>query len=380
MSRLRLPAVSSSLLAFLVGTALALGLLPSCAPGFPDDVQAFYEEMQDNSWNFPRMNGAWEQQFGDAPYYGPAFFVRAEQRPGMPSYRELADAAVLHNVETLRRAQADRGFFLQNLEEVMMSTFGLLEYAAATGQPVGLAEVEDTIETINALVIGLRHYVDVEAGMFAIATYGPTAITAAVALLNVQYVTLLGAAADKDLATSRLELAQRIIAEIDTRAWDGQRYLIKPGDSQLELYPNTMMMLVLCRLYERTGDAAYLARAEAAFAAIAPLRSERGGYKSPYSAAAMGAKTDDYTTLSSQNYLTLALAVLFETTGKRIYYDEALFVLQFVRSHLYDAASGRILHHFIDGRIALPSDPEFFCTGCNLQLLYVVYYLQSVRR
>jgi uncharacterized protein YyaL (SSP411 family) len=147
----------------------------------------------------------------------------------------------------------------------------------------------------------------------------------------------------------------------------------------LELYPNTMMILVLCRLYERTGEPAYLERAEAAFAAIAPLRSPRGGYKSPYSAQEMGAKSDDYSTLSSQNYLTLALAVLYEATGERRYFDEALFVIDFIRTRLYDAASGHLLHHYIDGRIALPTDPEYFCTGCNLQFLYVVRYLQNAR-
>ncbi len=372
MSRLRLHAVSSSLMLFAL-------LLLGCAPSFPDEVQAFYERMQDNSWSFPHENGAWAQHYGDAPYYGPAFFIRAEQRPGQPSYHDLAAAAAGHNIETLRRARDDRGFFLENLEEVMMSTFGLLEYIAATGDKSGLPEVEDTIETIDALVIGLRYYVDVEAGMFAIRTYGPTAITAAVALLNVQYSTVLGAIADRELSDARLEMAQRIVTEIDARAWDGQRYRVRPGDDLLELYPNTMMILVLCRLYERTGDAAYLTRAEAAFSAVAPLRSERGGYKSPYSAAEMGAKTDDYSTLSSQNYLTLALAVLFEATGKRSYFDEALFVIDFVRTHLYDEATGRILHHFIDGRIALPSDPEYFCTGCNLQFLYVLWYLQKAR-
>ena len=54
-------------------------------------------------------------------------------------------------------------------------------------------------------------------------------------------------------------------------------------------------------------------------------------------------------------------------------------MLEFVRSHLYDPASGHILHHFIDGRIALPSDPEYFCTGCNLQFLYALFLLQQAR-
>jgi len=44
---------------------------------------------------------------------------------------------------------------------------------------------------------------------------------------------------------------------------------------------------------------------------------------------------------------------------------------------LPDAAHPGVLHHWMDGRLALPSDPEFFCSGCNLQLLYVMWYRQS---
>jgi len=31
----------------------------------------------------------------------------------------------------------------------------------------------------------------------------------------------------------------------------------------------------------------------------------------------------------------------------------------------------------MDGRIALPEDREYFCSGCNLQFLYVLWYLQA---
>ena len=136
-----------------------------------------------------------------------------------------------------------------------------------------------------------------------------------------------------------------------------------------------MMMLVLTRLYAVTGERSYLQTAEGIFEAIQPLRNQqRGGYNSPYSAQAMGAKTDDYSTLSSQNYLSLALLTMYEQTQNPRYFEEAVFVLQFVRQRLYDPAQGRLLHHFIDGRMALPSDPEYFCTGCNLQFLYVMWY------
>ncbi|MFH2008726.1 MAG: hypothetical protein ABI333_19220 [bacterium] len=35
-----------------------------------------------------------------------------------------------------------------------------------------------------------------------------------------------------------------------------------------------------------------------------------------------------------------------------------------------------VLHHFIDGRIASTADHDLFCAGCNLQLLYLLWYRQ----
>ena len=31
----------------------------------------------------------------------------------------------------------------------------------------------------------------------------------------------------------------------------------------------------------------------------------------------------------------------------------------------------------MDDKIAIPEDVEFFCTGCNLQLLYLMWYRQA---
>jgi hypothetical protein len=271
----------------------------------------------------------------------------------------------------VRKAVADPPYVLDNLEEVMMAALGLVEYAAQTGDQTLVPDLENFIETINSLTVGLGRYIDVSAGKFAIQTYGPTAITAAVALLNLQYATYL----KTPLAPERVAFAREVVATIEEKARYGEGYRVKPGEDLLELYPNTMMMLVLARLYEQTGETQYLDAAERVFRFIQPLRNRaRGGYNSPYSAATMGARTGDYSTLSSQNYLTLALLVLFEDTGNRRYFEEATFVLTFIHDHLYDSLQGRVLHHFIDGRIALPSDPEYFCTGCNLQLLYVLWY------
>jgi len=359
---------------------LCLWLL-ACAPRteIPSELSDFYVTMQHSALRFPQKDGAWDQHYGDAPYYGTAFYAKtpslrdAAGSLRQPEHQALARAAAAHNAKTLARAQADRAFFLEHLEEVMMSALGLIEYSAATGDRGSLSQIDQTLDVINGFAIALGYYIDIDAGMFAIQTYGPTAISAGVALLNLQHAKYIGG----EGAPDRIELARSIIAKIDEKAWDGARYRVSPRDSLLELYPNTMMMLVLCRLYERTGERAHLMRAEQVYEAIQPLRSPRGGYHSPYSAAAMGAKTDDYTTLSSQNYLTLALTLLFQNTAQARYFDEALYVLDFVRTRLFDPASGHLLHHFIDGRIALPSDPEYFCTGCNLQFLYAVHLLMQ---
>ncbi len=70
--------------------------------------------------------------------------------------------------------------------------------------------------------------------------------------------------------------------------------------------------------------------------------------------------------------------MLYQNTGKELYLERVEEILTFLRLSLYDDMQGRILHHWIDGHIAHPDDPEYFCSGCNHQFLYVVWYLKSV--
>ena len=37
-----------------------------------------------------------------------------------------------------------------------------------------------------------------------------------------------------------------------------------------------------------------------------------------------------------------------------------------------------LLHHFVDGRLAEPGDGTLFCSGCNLQTLYVLGYRRGL--
>lgn len=349
---------------------------PPPAPPVPDELNAFYEQLIGNTAAFLETDGEWLEDYGDAPFYGPAFYAREGGVRAEPSFLEFTERGAVHNVSVLRQANADRDWYLANMEEAMMAALGLIELADATSDLRHLADIDAFVDATNELVGLFGWYLPtgVEAGSFALETYGPTAITAAAALLNLQYATYL----DVERKQERVDLAARIVATIERRAWDGQRYLFEPGRDTLYLYPNTMMILVLCRLAEQTGDRSHVERAEAVFEGIQPLsRPERGGYDSPYSAEVMGATTDDYVTLSSQNYLTLAMLVLYQNTRDLRYFDEAIDILDFARTRLYDAAHGRLLHHWMDGRIAQPEDLSYWCSGCNLQYLYTLWYLRE---
>ena len=103
--------------------------------------------------------------------------------------------------------------------------------------------------------------------------------------------------------------------------------------------------------------------------------------------------------------MTIALLMLYEITGKARYVGEADAIVDALAQKIHgtwclsnvhteacmpacaapapvcvvsacssDSCQPGMLHHWIDGRAALPNDPTFFCSGCNLQMLYVLQY------
>jgi len=350
---------------------------PPPPPEMPAELLAFFETVLASTESFEEVDGQWTEDYGDAPFYGPAIYARLATERGDSVMQGRADRARGYDLWLVEQATADRDWFLANMEEALMAALGLIEYADATGDTSDLPLIDAFVDETNQLVWLFGNYLPTgaEIGSFALTTYGPTSITGGAALLNLQYAYYL----DTPLRQDRIDTALAMVTAIDRRAWDGARYLFEPGATRLYLYPNTMMMLVQCRLHELTEDPAHLDRALAIAEAIEPLRdAERGGYRSPYSAEYMGATTDDYSTLSSQNYLALAFALLYARTADRRWFDEAVFVLDLGRTRLYDAEQTKILHHWMDGRIAQPDDPEYWCSGCTLQYLYVVWYLGTV--
>jgi uncharacterized protein YyaL (SSP411 family) len=279
------------------------------------------------------------------------------------------------NVVILEDAIADFSYFVDHLEEVIMAAQGLMEYSAVTGDEEFLPQIESILDSANDLLALYGDYLDVgEIESWALELYGPTTITGGLALLNLQYAINLSTSRRAE----RIDRAVEIVASIDENVFDGSRYLFRPAETEMFLYPNIMMIIVLTRLHELTGTGAYIDQAELVFDAIQTLKySDRPGYHSPYSAEIMGATTDDYSTLSTHNYTTLAMLQLYRHTDDETYLAEAFEVLDFIRLYLYKEDEGRLLHHWMDGQIAQPEDFEYWCSGCNLQFLYVVWYLRT---
>jgi len=69
-----------------------------------------------------------------------------------------------------------------------------------------------------------------------------------------------------------------------------------------------------------------------------------------------------------------ALGLLKQVTGKEAYCSELREVWRFVEEYLFDSTHSRLLHHWMDGHIARPTDPEYFCSGWNLQYAYMIWW------
>jgi hypothetical protein len=355
--------------------AVAGDATPDAAPDATPPALPYrdlYDAVQAAAFAFACDDGDWADDFGDAAYYGPAFFRWAGKVYGRDDYDALASAGIAHDLDVIRKSNADQnGYFFGHLEESLMAALGLLEDIALTGDSTHLADLDAYIDKIDKVVKGFKLYLDVPVQSYSLNTYGPTTNTAVMALLNLRYAELL----DTPREAVRVQFGLDVLNRIDERAWNGSYYRFRPDDDWLEIYPNISMIVANGTAFMVTADPAYRERAKAAYLGMQPLKDAKGGYHSPYSAATMGATTDDYETLSAQNYTMLALARLTEITGDTAYRDELSEILGFIDHYLL--VDGRLLHHWMGGRVAIPSDPEYFCTGCNLQFLYVMLYCEQ---
>lgn len=397
-----------------IGLILVAVVFAGCSSGSsklpPFAQQQFYQDLQDCAQSFLIDSGEWMEDFDDGAFYGPAFFALAGKSTSNQAYLELAATAEARNLEVIRSANLLTG----DTNLIVMAALGAVEYMAATGDREGLDDLDNLISSLIDLVENFGNYVtpDLAPG-YSMETYGPTAINGLIVLLPIQRALMLEGG-DRQRT---IEFAYNVLDKINERSWNGSCYEFDDGVNRpgLFLYPNITMIILNARLYQLDPAAGLRKRALDVYSGIQPLRVTRqsglaaaGRYRSPYSAVHMGASSDDYSTLSSQNYLMLALMLLYQISGDVAYVNETDTVLGFIEDFLWgqscysdmhlvdcnpvcsadqaclkmscyaDGCHCGVLHHWMDGRLALPTDPEFFCSGCNLQLLYIMWYRQNM--
>jgi hypothetical protein len=347
----------------------------------PDRVASGHGEMFDEVaawvWANGYEDGDWEPDWDDSVFYGPAFYASWGWDTGDPALQQRAAEARDHNLAIAEEGLDDLlGVFLENASAILYGTLGAIEYMHASGDMSGLETVDEVIENAGSMLQLMGDYVNTSFfHNYATDTYGPTSITAIFTLLYLQHAVLL----HTDRADEYIERARQILDTTEERVWNGHYYLFAPDrPDYLDLYPNVAMMIALVRMYQATGEDEYLDRAEGIYQEIQALKCEdRPGYRSLYSAETMGAQTDDYSTLSAMNYTMLAMALLAQETGQQVYRDEVDELLGFVRDYLWLRGEGQVIHHWMDGRRAVPEDPEYYCIGCNLQLLYIIWWVDT---
>lgn len=365
-----------------------------------------YRDIQQCADSFTLVDGDWRDDFGDSAFWGLAYYAQAGTSEENQAYLDVAREVYQRNLALVQEADLATG----DVNEIAMAALGLIEYMDATGDVAGLEDLDGLIADINGLVETLGHYLPPEVVPgYAMDTYGPVSINTLMALISLQRAYLLPGADTQAL----VDWASQVARQLDDRFWDGDCSCYRFGNDRpgLFLYPNVSMIILNARLYQLTSKLPYLTRARAAYQGIQPLKvTEESGligpgrYFSPYSAEVMGARTENYTTLSSQNFLMFSLMLLYQLTQEEVFLEEIDPVLDFIEGYLVgnaclsdiqdescdpvceldmacreescypEVCSCAVLHHWMDGRLAIPDDPEFFCSGCNFQLLYVMWY------
>lgn len=379
----------------------------------PPRHRALVDALTEDARAFAFANGDWEEDLGDAPFYGLAWLSRRAESGNLDADGLARRDAALARAMTLLEGNLLEG----DVQDKVMAALGVIEYVGASRDRSVVPALDDFVDRLDSLTRTLGDYIEAGADRsWALRTYGPTAVTALVALVEAQYALLVGG----ERAQERIDRVLAIDAKIRERALTdlsdvatGRRargYAFAPGQPGLSDYPNLAMLLLKARLFRLTKREEFRLEARAVYVALQPLKiaDAPARYSSPYAKASLGLDTRDLSTLSSQNYLTLGLLLLFEITGDQRFVDEADRMLDGIAamrgpwcaSDVHDpsacapaCAAGEacmasacaadrcttgLLHHVVNGRLALPEDGTLFCSGCNLQTLYVTGYRRAL--
>jgi len=349
---------------------VCLGLFAGCSgdsspPPVPDPAPLPYESLFTRVLDYhlayvPVLpDGDTIGDFGDSTAYGPAALLTLDHATGRGEHEAQAKLMASREARLLEGIQ-----WLPNIVELYIGNVGMFKAFEFTRDAVYSQTAEQVLDLLNDLlevVPDLIFLIDE-------IPYGPTTIVGGVAMYNLQYAFSIGdTPRTREYTGKGLALLQRI----DQQTWDADRgfYLYSINNEHCSAYPNSIMILTLCRAYQTTGETWFLDRARSVAEIVeARLRDEAtGGFYGTEGSE------EAYMALSNNNYLIQALLFLAEVTGDPLYLRRVDRALTFVQDFLCEPDEGICYHD-----LRLGHRMDWFCSGCNWQLLYNILEYRRV--
>jgi len=323
------------------------------------------------------VNGDDQEDYGDSAAFCCAL-IFTWAKNGKATEEELAFATRLM---TAYREKVDR-FTANPLVILLDSDLAMEIYIGVLGLLVAY-EAQPQSETLACMdayfdaILGLTDMLGETIYYLPIPPYGPTTIKAGLAAMLLHYPLATGGGGR---AAERTAQGLAVLEEMDRMVWDealgGYRYLAFDNHAYVYQYSNVTAIQALVRAYRLTGRTFYLDRAETVAAGLEVLFSEEYGayFASDESCPRAPHSGEEYIALSGQNYAIYDDLLLFRETGNDEYQRRALTLFDFARDVLFVEEENICFHDIQHGVLA-----EWYCTGCNWQLLYNLALLDDLR-
>lgn len=390
------------LLRFLLSTLFGLILFFSCAEkkekfidyGSIDVYSSLYHnihshllenELCEQCANY--RDGDLLSDFGDGTAYGPALFYSLKREGRATDYESKIAEEMTERELRLIEELHEKGIF-------SFITEGLNDPLVISEVFVGIAGIfmayeseknekyqDAVIKYYEALrpVIDLPDSTTFESFLkINIPWYGPVTLYGGLAGFFLQYPFTFGRSSPE--ASTFTSAGFFILDKLNQKVFDMNRNNYKYMDNELYTfiyqYSNITVMQGLIRAYLYTKDESYLERAKNVMETMEILWSEEyEGYLSAennpeyfefYNNIGNSQYRNEYIPLSGSNYMIYANLLMYQITEEEKYNERIKKIFDFIESKLYH--DGIAWHDIQFGKLS-----DRYCSGCNLQLLYMIY-------
>lgn len=317
------------------------GSHPGASRRYGHEAEAILETLL---YKVPWRDGDILYDYGDMPGYAAWYLFNLARETGEEEYAERATAVA---DRVVRLIHEDLFSYISEISFGGFSLYAAMRYYGASA-PVYEEELDGLLSLAALLARMDNYYLDIVDALTGGGSYGygATTLTAQVAYLLFlsQYYP---PEAFRPLWDDYPEVALQMVEAALREAWDeaGGYFYKSPAEPEISLLADGYMVYALVEAYRYTGEARYLERAKRVVEALDTLLGDpqgKGFYALPPAIPSLG-----YKSLSSSSYGFKACALLYQETGEAAYLDKAQEVMAFLMEDLYQ--EGIVYHHVYKG-------------------------------